>query len=112
MIWTSLKIRPTFIRYTYIGNLKGFNNKLNVDYNHKEKQHPTQKPLELIEHIIRTYSEFKDEKKITIYDPFSGSGSTLVVCRQLGLDYIGSELDEDYYKVILKRLSAVQGSLF
>ena len=46
MIWTSLKIRPTFIRYTYIGNLKGFNNKLNVDYNHKEKQHPTQKPLE------------------------------------------------------------------
>ena len=74
----------------------------------KEKtEHPCQMPLEVMEKIIGILPDnFK-----TIYDPFPGSGTTLVACKSLGLNYIGSELDEDYYKIIQKRLSAVQGSL-
>lgn len=73
-----------------------------------EYGHPTQKPLKLIEKYLKIGS---DENHI-IYDPFSGSGTTLEGCKVLNRKYIGSELDEDYYKIIQKRLSAVQGSLF
>ena len=75
----------------------------------KDRFHPTQKPIKLMEWCLR-YS--KIEKGSIVYDPFMGSGTTALACKSLGLDYIGSELDEDYYKIIQKRLSAVQGSLF
>jgi site-specific DNA-methyltransferase (adenine-specific) len=112
MIWTSLNIRPSFIRYTYVGNLKGFNNKLNVNYQQKEKIHPTQKPTELIEHIIREYSYYKNDDLKSIFDPFSGSGSTLVVAKTLGIDWCGCETIIEYLDKSIKRLEAVQGSLF
>lgn len=70
--------------------------------------HPTQKPVEAILHLLRMYAK----ENFVVYDSFAGSGTTLEGCKSLGLDYIGSELDEDYYKIIQKRLSAVQGSLF
>lgn len=73
--------------------------------------HPTQKPLKLFDYCIRKAIK-EDETIKTIYDPFMGSGTTAIACKSLGLDYIGSELDEDYYKIIQKRLQTVQGSLF
>lgn len=73
--------------------------------------HPTQKPEKVIEYCLNFALKIDNNIK-TIYDPFSGSGTTLTVAKSKGLDYIGSELDEDYYKIIQKRLSAVQGSLF
>jgi len=74
------------------------------------KHHPTQKPLRLMDFCLQ-YAREREEIKI-VYDPFAGSGTTLVATKSLGLNYIGSEMDEDYYKIILKRLEAVQGSLF
>ena len=73
--------------------------------------HPTQKPLKLFDYCIRKAIK-EDETIKTIYDPFMGSGTTAIACKSLGLDYIGSELDEDYYEIIQKRLQTVQGSLF
>ena len=70
--------------------------------------HPTQKPTDLIEYLLRKSMKDGD----IVYDPFMGSGTTAIACKSLGLDYIGSELDEDYYKIIQKRLSKVQASLF
>ena len=47
-----------------------------------------------------------------IFDPFSGSGSTLVAAQSLGIDFCGCELDADYVAIANKRLERVQGSLF
>ena len=75
------------------------------------KLHPTQKPLDLMTFCLN-FALQRDNTIKTIYDPFSGSGTTLVSAKSKGLDYIGSELDKDYFEIIQKRLSAVQGSLF
>jgi len=79
-----------------------------------EKQnrlHPTQKPLDLMTFCLN-FALQRDNTIKTIYDPFSGSGTSLVCAKSKGLDYIGSELDKDYFEIINKRLQSVQGSLF
>lgn len=78
--------------------------------NKEERHHPTQKPVELFKMILRDYAVKNNYQ--TIYDPFMGSGTTAIACKSLGLDYIGSELDKDYFEIINKRLQTVQGSLF
>ena len=78
--------------------------------NKEERHHPTQKPVELFKMILRDYAIKNDYTKI--FDQFMGSGTTAIACKSLGLDYVGCELDKDYYEIINKRLSHVQGSLF
>jgi site-specific DNA-methyltransferase (adenine-specific) len=73
--------------------------------------HPTQKPEKVMEYCLN-FAMQKDKDIKTIYDPFGGSGTTYIVAKAKGLNYIGSELDKDYYKIIQKRLTEVQGSLF
>ena len=104
LAWTNFK--------TAVRNYKfRWNGMLQQDMaNKEERHHPTQKPVELFKMILRDYAVKNDYK--TIYDPFMGSGTTALACKSLGLDYIGSELDKDYFEIINKRLSAVQGSLF
>lgn len=85
--------------------------KWNRDEKRIPKIHPTQKPLKLFDYCIRK-SLIEDKEIKTVFDPFMGSGTTAVVCKSLGLDYVGCELDKDYYEIINKRLSQVQGSLF
>lgn len=75
------------------------------------KLHPTQKPLDLMTFCL-VFALQRDNTIKTIYDPFSGSGTSLVCAKSKGLDYIGSELDKDYFEIINKRLQSVQGSLF
>ena len=72
--------------------------------------HPTMKPLKLMTYCINEAIKHSDIK--TVFDPFSGSGTTLVSAKSKGLDYVGCELDKDYFEIINKRLSQVQGSLF
>ncbi|MFW6002759.1 MAG: DNA-methyltransferase [archaeon] len=69
-----------------------------VNYEHL---HPTQKPLELFKWIINYWSFEGD----MILDPFIGSGTTAVACIELNRNFIGYEIDEEYYNVALKRLS-------
>lgn len=63
--------------------------------------HPNEKPVELLSFLINTYTDKGD----VVFDPFSGSGSTLVAARNLNRKYIGVELMEEYVKVIHNRLS-------
>ena len=75
----------------------------------KDRFHPTQKPIKLMEWCLE-YAKLGNNA--IVYDPFMGSGTTAIACKSLGLDYIGSELDKDYFEIINKRLQSVQGSLF
>ena len=64
------------------------------------ENHPTQKPIALLERIIRASSNAGD----TILDPFSGTFTTSFVAKQLDRKSIGIELQEDYVKIGLRRL--------
>ncbi len=64
------------------------------------KKHPTQKPVKLMEYLIKTYT---NEKEIVL-DFTMGSGTTGVACKQLNRDFIGIELDPDYFKIAEKRI--------
>jgi site-specific DNA-methyltransferase (adenine-specific) len=72
--------------------------------------HPTEKPLELVEHLIRLFTDAGD----TILDPFMGSGTTGVACMRTGRKFIGIEMDAKYFQIASKRIAdaAAQGCLF
>jgi site-specific DNA-methyltransferase (adenine-specific) len=62
------------------------------------KVHPTQKPVELIKYLI------SPEDGQLILDPFMGSGTTAIACKELGRDFIGFEINKDYLDIANKRL--------
>lgn len=99
MIWTSFKFKPKVFHYRYAGNCEGYPGKLKVDYK-KKSVHPAQKPLELMGHLIETYSK----KEWSIIDPFLGSGSTGVAAKNLNRNFIGIEKDENYFQIARERI--------
>ena len=70
----------------------------------KDKYHPTQKPVALLEYLIRTYTNEGD----TILDNVMGSGSTGVAAVNTNRNFIGMELDEKYFEIAEKRISEAQ----
>lgn len=66
----------------------------------KGKVHPTQKPVELFEYLIKTYTNEGE----TVLDNCMGSGTTAIACMNTGRNYIGFELDETYHKLSLERI--------
>lgn len=66
----------------------------------KNKLHPTQKPVDLINQFIELSSKEND----IIFDGFMGSGSTGVACKKLNRNFIGIELDEKHFKIAEERL--------
>lgn len=66
----------------------------------KEKLHPTQKPVDLLRYLIKTYTEEGD----TVLDNCMGSGSTGVACINTNRKFIGIELDVDYYNIAKQRI--------
>ncbi len=77
-----------------------------------EERHPTMKPEKLFKWCIEEIAKFSKNEEVKIFDPFMGSGTTAVVCQDLGLTWCGCELEQDYINLANKRLSQVQGSLF
>lgn len=63
--------------------------------------HPTQKPIDLLEYLIKTYSQEND----LILDNCAGSGSTLVAAKNLNRQFIGIEKEEKYFKIAQDRLA-------
>lgn len=68
--------------------------------NPRNKMHPTQKPIELMEVLIKNSSNEGD----VVLDPFMGSGSTGVAAYNAKRQFIGIELDNEYFKVAKKRI--------
>lgn len=64
------------------------------------KLHPTEKPIDLLEFYISNSSQEND----IVLDPFMGSGSTGVACKNLSRQFIGIEIDEKYFKIANKRI--------
>jgi DNA modification methylase len=69
----------------------------------KDGFHPTQKPVELLEYLIRTYS---NEGEV-VMDNTMGSGSTGVAAVNLGRDFIGIEMNTDYFNIAKQRIEKV-----
>ena len=72
--------------------------------------HPSQKPKQLLLDLLA----YDGRKGITVFDPFMGSGTTGVACMQLGRNFIGCEIDPDYFAIAQKRIknAAMQEPLF
>lgn len=72
--------------------------KFNYD---KQKLHPTQKPVALFEYLIKTYTN----EGQTVLDNCMGSGTTAIACMSTGRNFIGFELDKEYYQIATQRIS-------
>lgn len=88
-------------------NLITFNNQ-REECNNSNRVHPTQKPLKLLEYLIKTYTNEGD----TVLDFTMGSGSTGVACKSLGRNFIGIELDERYFNIAVERIKDTQLKLW
>ena len=73
----------------------------NLSKKDKSGLHPTQKPIELMEYLIKTYTKEND----TVLDFTMGSGSTGVAAKNLNRNFIGIELDKKYFKLAKSRIN-------
>ena len=92
------KVTPQ--QYTnYPVNLIEFNG-----VNSKERQHPTQKPVALLEYLIKTYTNEGE----TVLDNCMGSGSTGVACMNTQRRFIGIEMNKEYYQIAQNRIKTIK----
>lgn len=70
----------------------------------RSRLHPTQKPVALMEYLVRTYTN----EGGTVLDNSMGSGTTGVACMNTGRNFIGIEMDKDYFHVAKQRIGGVQ----
>ena len=70
--------------------------------------HPTQKPVDLLEYLIKTYTN----EGMTVLDNCMGSGSTGVAAKQLNRNFIGMELDPKYFEIAKQRIESTPITLF
>jgi site-specific DNA-methyltransferase (adenine-specific) len=70
--------------------------------NKNAKLHPTQKPLELLEYLIKTYTQENE----TVLDFTMGSGTTGVACKNINRNFIGIELDNNYFEIAKERIES------
>jgi DNA modification methylase len=82
-----------------------------LEFNREEKNiHPTQKPVSLLSHLVASFTDSNQ----SILDFTMGSGSTGVAAVQMGREFIGIELDEEYFNIACKRIEDAQrqGDMF
>ncbi len=93
LAYTSFKTAVRKFRFQWSGMLQG-------DMKNKEHRiHPTQKPVKLYDWILTNYSE----KGQRVLDTHLGSGSSAIASHYFGVDFVGIEIDEDYYKAACER---------
>ena len=103
---TYAELEQTNKRYLSTFNLwEGNKYKSNIlkyrkDY---DGHHPTQKPVLLLEDLVKTFSNEGD----LVVDLTMGSGSTGVACKNTGRNFVGIELDEEYFKIATERINEV-----
>jgi len=73
----------------------------------KNRFHPTAKPVALYEWILSRYASKGDK----ILDPMCGSANSLIACHNLGFDYVGFEIDKEYYEQGIKAIEREKAQL-
>jgi site-specific DNA-methyltransferase (adenine-specific) len=110
MAYCSFNRRTDIVYYMWAGMFQGIycgkdvrraliqqgNKKLN-----EERIHPTQKPVALYKWLLKNYAKEGDK----ILDTHLGSASSIIACIDMGFDFMGFELDEDYYNAAKKRVT-------
>ena len=90
LAWTSFGSKARRFVYNHI-----------QDYNKGvDRIHPTQKPVDLYKWLLSNYAKPGDK----ILDTHVGSGSSIIACIDMGFDYMGFEIDADYYKAMQDRI--------
>lgn len=72
-----------------------------LDFKQERGKHPTQKPILLMEYLIKTYTNEKE----TVLDFTMGSGTTGVACKNLNRNFIGIEMDSNYFEIAKERIN-------
>jgi len=89
LAWTSFKSRLRIFTYSRAKALQD------------KKIHPTQKPIALYTWLLNNYAKKGDK----ILDTHLGSASSIIACKKLGFEYLGFELDSDYFKSASERIA-------
>ena len=92
----------------YNGNLNYPNETIAFNSVLKNKKHPTQKPIELMEYLIKTYTNENE----TVLDFTMGSGTTGVACVNTNRNFIGIERDNKYFEIATNRIKENEYNLF
>jgi len=90
LAWTSFEIPLRIYRLLWDGVFKGVK---------EYKMHPTQKPIPLYKWLLKTFAKPTDR----ILDTHLGSGSSAIAAHYFGCDFVGMEIDKDYYDAAVKR---------
>jgi site-specific DNA-methyltransferase (adenine-specific) len=90
LAWTSFKTALRTYKFTWDGFRKQI---------HQDRIHPTEKPINLYKWILHNYAKLGDR----ILDTHLGSGSSAIAAHNMGFDFVGCELDKDYYDAACKR---------
>ena len=98
-------VRKNFGELRYPSSVQYFNSVSNTN---GKRLHPTQKPTDLLEYLIKTYT-LENE---TVLDNCMGSGSTGVACINTKRNFIGIEKDDKYFEIAKDRIEKVKESLF
>jgi site-specific DNA-methyltransferase (adenine-specific) len=116
MIKTGVRSRPSAGGDVYGGLNKGYDNSSRdpewrypssvQGFNRERGLHPTQKPVALMEYLIRTYTNEGE----TVLDPTCGSGTTGVACVNTGRKFIGIERDADYFAIAERRIAEARNA--
>lgn len=116
LVWGKSKHSPNryylknceFIVFLRKGKAKNINDmgtkQLLLINNVENKKHPSEKPIKLMEILIKNSSGEND----VVLDPFMGSGSTGVACINTNRNFIGFELDEKYFEIACERINNAQ----
>ena len=110
LCWDKMQMMPTFSRWEY--GWTSFDKPAKTfecrsQATDEARFHPTQKPIALYEWLLTHYAKPGDK----ILDTHVGSTSSLVACHNMGFDYIGFEIDSDYWKAATERLEAVKSQV-
>lgn len=93
LAWTNFKTAVRRFKFRWQGMLQG-----NMK-NKEERIHPTQKPVALYSWLLKNYGKEGDK----IFDPFLGSGSSRIAAYKMGFDFVGCEIDEEYFRLSEER---------